>query len=382
MNPFLFNYLQNNANQEQQQPMAPTQNMPSQPMQPPQQQYNPFNEGIQRAISAARDSLGLTEKQQDKAMRRSLLAFGNSIGQQPVRKGFWNNFGDIARSMSPAIAEYDSAEDEMMNHNNALANQILDYEAKMEDRGLRAQDRQIAADERKWQHKHAEDMLAEQRRYHNLSEKRHGSSTSKHDAKALEKAENQESLLGFLGNADKLIDSLGEAGYRGRGNRILDNFTPGGTQLTPEQQQIHTLGEVLQGKLFHDWDYTSQAEFAHLPKLSPNNPVKVNKAIIKGLIDATKSQMAKKGMPQLPNMGSSSNIAPSSDDAIMNQLNLQNASQLKASIDPVQQELEAAHNGNSHEPISMVDPNGNIWEIPAADIETALAKGLKHYTME
>lgn len=375
MNPFLLNYLQNNANQEQQQMTSPVQNRPSQPMQPPQQQYNPFDEGIQRAISAARDSLGLTEKQQEKAMRRSLLAFGNSIGQQPVRKGFWNNFGDIARSMSPAIAEYDNAEDEMMGHNNALARQILDYEGRMEEMGLRAQDRQIAADERAWQHKHADDMLAEQRRYHDLSGQRHGSPDSKLNAKALEKAENQESLLGFLDNANNLVDTLGDKGYRSPSQRLLSKFTPGGDQLTPEQQQVHTLGEILQGRLFHDWDYTSQAEFAHLPKISPENPPNVNKSIIKELIAATKAQMVKKGIQQAPSAGSSINNSealPSSDDPVLNQLNLQNASQLQAP------ETIVAPN----ESIAMVDANGDIWDIPAADLELAIAKGLKPYNVE
>lgn len=374
MNPLILNQLQNKVNQQ-----GEGQNIPS------QQPYNPFNEGIQRAISAARDSLGLTEKQQDKALRRSLLAFGNNIAQQPVRKGFWNNFGDIARSMSPAIAEYDIAEDEMMDQNNALARQILDYEARMEDRALRAQDRQIAADERKWQHQHAEDQLAELRRYHNMSEQLHKSSNSKMDAKTLkaqEKAENQESLLGFLDNANNLIDTLGDKGYRSPAERIFANFKPGGDQLTPEQQQIHTLGEILQGRLFHDWDYKSQAEFAHLPKISPANHPAVNKSIVKELINATKAQMVKKGIEPAQPTGASlnnegSNVVPSLDNTIANQLNLQNASQLQVPIDPVEQQLAQMNNSNGT--VSMVDSNGVIWKIPTTDIDEALAEGLKPY---
>lgn len=368
MNPLILNQLQNKVNQQ-----GEGQNIPS------QQPYNPFNEGIQRAISAARDSLGLTEKQQDKALRRSLLAFGNNIAQQPVRKGFWNNFGDIARSMSPAIAEYDIAEDEMMDQNNALARQILDYEARMEDRALRAQDRQIAADEREWHHRHAENMLAEQRRYHDMNTMHHNSPSSPIDKKAAEKLENQESLLSFLDTANNLVEKLGTQGYRSPSQRIFANFKPGGAQLSPEQQQIHTLGEILQGKLFHDWDYRSQAEFAHLPKISPENPPEVNKAIIKQLIEATKAQMIKKEMEYISPSESSVNIVdnstttPSTEDSIANQLNLQNVSQLQPPIDPVQQQLES---------VQMVDNQGVIWKIPAKDVKLALAKGFKPYNMD
>lgn len=374
MNPFILNQLQNKTNQQ-----GGGQSVPS-------QQYNPFDEGIQRAISAARDSLGLTEKQQDKALRRSLLAFGNSIGQQPVRKGFWNNFGDISRSIIPAINEYDTAEDEMTDQNNALARQIMDYEARMEDRALRAEDRQLAVDERKWQRQHAENMLAEQRRYHDLNKKLHGFSPSKHDVKTLEKVENQESLLSFLDNANNLVEKLGNQAYRSPSQRIFANFTPGGNQLTPEQQQIHTLGEILQGKLFHDWEYKTQAEFEHLPKLSPENPPELNKAIINQLIEATKAQMMRKSKESMPAITNSVdttygiNQPPSIENALANQLNLQNSSQLQVPIDPVEQQV--AQMSNSNGTVSMIDSNGGIWKIPVTDINDALAEGLKPYNRE
>ena len=65
MNPAVLNYLQS-----QQQPNQ--MNMEQAP-------YNPFDSGISKAISSARDSLGMTDKQQEKALRRSMLTFGDNI---------------------------------------------------------------------------------------------------------------------------------------------------------------------------------------------------------------------------------------------------------------------------------------------------------------
>lgn len=122
---------------------------------------NPFDAGIQRAISTARDSLGMTEKQQDRALRRSLLNFASNIAQTPKSKGFFNNFGDISRAALPAISEYDNAEAEAEMANNALANQILNYQ-----KGLRSE----AFEREKFnsQAKHHADTLAETKRYHDL----------------------------------------------------------------------------------------------------------------------------------------------------------------------------------------------------------------------
>jgi hypothetical protein len=122
---------------------------------------NPFDAGIQRAISTARDSLGMTEKQQDRALRRSLLNFAANIAQTPKSKGFFNNFGDISRAALPAISEYDNAEAEAEMANNALANQILNYQ-----KGLRAE----AFEREKFnsQAKFQQDQLAETKRYHDL----------------------------------------------------------------------------------------------------------------------------------------------------------------------------------------------------------------------
>lgn len=125
---------------------------------------NPFDSGIQRAISTARDSIGMTEKQQDRALRRSLLNFASNIAQTPKQKGFFNNFGAMSRAALPAISEYDNAEAEAEMANNAMAKQIQDSQ-----RGLRAE----AFEREKFnsQAKFQQDQLEETKRHHDLLDK-------------------------------------------------------------------------------------------------------------------------------------------------------------------------------------------------------------------
>ena len=163
MNPSVLNFLQaqkEQAQQEQDPYMGQEMIMPEpkmrfsqeQPqmsqMQAPQMQqapqeqapYNPFDSGIQKAISSARESLGMTEQQKDRALRSSILAFGDNIGQQPRQKGFWNNFGSAARALSPAITSYDKSEEDALAQNNTLANQILAYQAAEEKKQSQIED--------------------------------------------------------------------------------------------------------------------------------------------------------------------------------------------------------------------------------------------------
>ena len=157
MNPAILDYQQNQQQSDQ---------MPNmEQAQVPQQAYNPFDAGINKAISSARESLGMTDKQQDKAFRRSMAAFGNNISQQPKQKGFLNNLGLFGRALSPAIQEYDNSEDAALTQNNAIANQILAHQA--------AEDRRLGQDEEKaWRRGMAEKQHAEQVRYHNMSNPR------------------------------------------------------------------------------------------------------------------------------------------------------------------------------------------------------------------
>ena len=183
MNPAVLNYLQS-----QQQP---NQNMEQAPQQ--QAPYNPFDSGINKAISSARDSLGMTDKQQEKALRRSMLTFGDNIAQQPKQKGFWNNFGSVGRALSPAIMAHDDAEDAAFTQNNALANQMLAYQAA-------EQNRQSQEEEKAWRRQHAEAQLGEQRRAHDMMNSRVNARTSSGGS--------QDGLIDYKGQSFRPLDKI------------------------------------------------------------------------------------------------------------------------------------------------------------------------------
>ena len=161
MNPALLNYSQSNQQNQDQMGLLDNNSQEVIPNQQVNIQANSFDSGIRRAVETARESLGMTEKQQDKALRRGLLNFAANISQTPKQKGFFANFGAASRAAIPAMLEYDTAEANYEADNNALANQILSY-----------QDRQREAlsksEEQAWRHKMAEDNLSEVKRYHDL----------------------------------------------------------------------------------------------------------------------------------------------------------------------------------------------------------------------
>lgn len=156
MDPAVLNYLQ----QQQQSGQTQANNQQQAPTQG-QGGYNPFDVGISRAIESARQSLGMTQKQQDKALRSSMLAFAQNMSQQPQESGFWNNFSSVGKALAPAISTYDQEEEAALGENNNLANQILQHQGN-------ERDRQAAEEERLWRRQFAEDQLGETRRNHNL----------------------------------------------------------------------------------------------------------------------------------------------------------------------------------------------------------------------
>jgi hypothetical protein len=163
MNPAIINYAQSQQQIADQMRLL-NENSQNANSEPINASPNPFDSGIQRAISTARDSLGMTEKQQDRALRRSLLNFAANIAQTPKQKGFFNNFGAISRAALPAISEYDNAEAEAEMANNAMAKQIQDYQ-----RGLRAEafEREKFNNQQQFQ----QDQLEETKRHHDLLDK-------------------------------------------------------------------------------------------------------------------------------------------------------------------------------------------------------------------
>lgn len=123
--------------------------------------YNPFDAGIKRAVESARQSLEMTDKQQQKALQRGLLSFAQNMQQQPREKGFWNNFASIGRAATPAMLAYGDEESNALAENQAMAERILAYQAA-------EQQRQALDEQRRWERDLAERQFGESVRSHNL----------------------------------------------------------------------------------------------------------------------------------------------------------------------------------------------------------------------
>lgn len=303
---------------------------------PPPAPYNPFDAGISRAIEAARESLGMTGKQQDRAMRNSILKFAEEVSSGPRQKGFFANFAAAGKALGPAINTYDQEEEAALGANNALANQILQYQSK-------EQARASAEEESAWRRTMAEKQYDENVRQHNLLENFRNRSLEQQlelaQAKADAKGEGgtKGELINTLNAAENLIRESGGEGHRGRIARGLNKVVPGGYRNNESQSAINTMGDILRGKLFNAWGYRNQAEFEHVPSISAENPPEVNLAIIKQL----------KGMIGIP-------------------------------MQDIAEEEEAINDEGLELPQSVImqDAQGNRYEIPAIEAEEALRDGL------
>lgn len=271
MNPALLNYYQQTQMNQGAANAAP---MPA-----PEQQtgYNPFDAGISKAIESARESMGMTQKQQDRAMRNSLLSFAQNMSQQPKEKGFFANFGAAGRALAPALNAYDQEEDAAFAGNNALANQILQHRAQ-------EQNRLAADDDRMWKRQMAEKEFGENIRQHNLldnfrnrsldiqEQKREGGNNAKNTK-----------LYQMLERAEQAIKTYGGKSRRGRLETLADKMLPGGYPANEGQTVIDTIGNELRGELNKAWGYTNKEEFLHIPTISSNNTPENNLAIIRQL---------------------------------------------------------------------------------------------------
>ena len=275
MNPALLNYLQANQQNQDQVGLLGTVAGEEIPNQQIHNDSNPFDSGIRRAIDTARESLSMTEKQQDKALRRGLLNFAANIAGTPKQKGFFANFGAASRAAIPAMLEYDTAESEYENQNNALANQILSYQDKQREALSKGE-------EQAWRHKMAEDNLEEVKRYHNLinanNQAKLTGSASK-GAHAGSDAEKTLALAKLLDNAEEFLKSPeGKKSQIGR----LQSMSPLSIPDSP-QASLKQFEDSIKGALFNKLGYRNEAEFKHTPSISSKYDPATNLKIIQDL---------------------------------------------------------------------------------------------------
>jgi hypothetical protein len=383
MNPLILNYLQQQMQQgsnpqggfqaqggmpaDQSQMMMPQQmpmeEMPQEQMQPSQQERrNPFDSGIRKAIEAARESLGMTDKQQDKAMRRGMLAFGANMSQQPKRRGLLANFGSVSQALTPALLEHDAVEDQSLQQNNTLANQILAHQAAEDTRAAQAEDKawqkQFAREKFDFQKELSNRQLGEQQRHHGLIETAKQEKAKGKESIAEQKEGNVSNVLNV---AEKTLQDLGEEGFRGRTTRVIDKFLPGGVYITPEQAEVNTIGNMLKGSLFNYFTYRNQAEFENLPKVSADNPPEVNKAIIAKIKQLIKKQEQEHSSPFKP-------------------AGVETSGQVHTSNAMSDQSQNTDHNpstSSDQEWILMQSPSGQQKEVHFEDVPGLEARGFR-----
>lgn len=129
---------------------------------------DPFDKGIMRAIKSAKRSLAMDEEQDDRAMRESILTFGEEMHKMPKTRGFIGNLAQVGRAMGPAIKTHDGYEDQAKAENKVMlqyAQQLrAAEEAKMANLEQQAYLREHADQQLNFQR----EQLAEQKAYHNL----------------------------------------------------------------------------------------------------------------------------------------------------------------------------------------------------------------------
>jgi len=378
MDPALLNYLQS-----QQINNAPTE------QQTAKEQYNPFDIGIAKAVDSARQSLGMTDKQQNRALRNGMLAFADKWSQQPRERGFFNNFAKAGSALSPAISAYDNTEDNSLNENNKLANQILHYQATEQDRASQEE-------ERAWRRQFAESQLGEQRRHHDLmynGQKGEQSMVSQLPNNFIPIESKSERLMyskdrkasgEILKELSSIRKDYDEFKTLSK-NDVINPMTPYGVGKVANATK-DLFGYFSNNKNLRKETSKRQALDAKLGKFSVELERKIKGGV---LSEAMVKRFENKGL--LPSLGD----APDVFEEKLNNLTQEMSERYKASeaslrygahISPADlEELERGARGksnpmaamNNEETVLMQDGNGVEYRIPPEEVEGAMSEGLE-----
>jgi hypothetical protein len=138
------------------------------------QKRDPFDAGIAKAIESARQSMGMSQDQEHKALRKSLLSFGKAIHDEPKRKGLLANFSAAGRALGPAIQAHDEVEDQSRAENMNVAH-YLNQQNQLEENRIASLEKEA---QRRQEYDDAvnfrEKQLAEMERYHDMMADKRG----------------------------------------------------------------------------------------------------------------------------------------------------------------------------------------------------------------
>jgi hypothetical protein len=130
---------------------------------------DPFDQGIMRAIKSSKESLAMDEEQEDRALRNSMISFGDAIGQMPRAKGFLANLAQAGRALSPALKTHDAYEDQARDINRRELGQAQKFRAAEDARAAQLEQSAYAREMADRQRDFQERQLAEQKDYHRQS---------------------------------------------------------------------------------------------------------------------------------------------------------------------------------------------------------------------
>lgn len=130
---------------------------------------DPFDQGIMRAIKSSKESLAMDDEQEDRALRNSMISFGDAIGQMPRAKGFLANLAQAGRALSPALKTHDAYEDQARDINRRELGQAQQFRAAEDARAAQLEQSAYAREMADRQRDFQERQLAEQKDYHKQS---------------------------------------------------------------------------------------------------------------------------------------------------------------------------------------------------------------------
>ena len=187
---------------------------------------DPFDKGIMRAVKSAKESLAMDDDQEDRALRNSMLSFGEAIGQMPRAKGFLANFAQAGRALGPALKTHDAYEDEAKNINRQAIGQAQQFRAAEDARAAQLEQQAYAREMADRQRNFQDAQLAEQKDFHRQSllskfskskEPVHAKSVVNNNLKFLEKKREQNITDNALvATLDDLEKSIKEAMAQGQ----------------------------------------------------------------------------------------------------------------------------------------------------------------------
>lgn len=258
---------------------------------------NPFDAGVMRAIEASKKSLALNTDQEHRAIRKGLHMFSDALTKQYGDPRFRERDGTIGKvaSLGPAMSaglEGYEAEGEKIQHD---MKEVLEVARKIRDseiKRLREQDKDAFDAYFKDKQLGLEyEKLLEQEKYHQgLLDNKNQKETpfdKKHKlgmeglTRTIDEATNTINRNKALAEATG-TSSKGEVGFAKRmfNDNWLSKKIGTNIQLTPEQQEIETMGSLLAGYGNKLMNFTNQVEFESLPHISPTKSDDANLAIL------------------------------------------------------------------------------------------------------